>query len=271
MSRILAHEIVTSAGATPERWLYLLHGIYGAGRNWGLIARRVTRARSDWGFVLVDLRQHGASQGFAPPHTVAAAAEDVHRLAGAIELPASAVLGHSFGGKVALAFAASAPATLRQVWVVDSTPDARRPSGSAWRLLEVVRALPPSFASRDELVDALEEAGYVRPIGQWMATNLEHREGAYHWRLDLDTIEALLRDFFRVDLWSVVEDADAEFELRFVKASESSVLGADAVERIRAAGTKGPVELIELAGGHWINADNPEAVIGLLEDGLTRG
>lgn len=271
MAGTLAHETVAAARTDPERWLYLLHGIYGAGRNWGTIARRVTRARPDWGFVLVDLRQHGASQGFPPPHTVAAAAEDVRSLARTIGLPGRAVLGHSFGGKVALELAASPPPELEQVWVVDSTPAARAPSGSAWRMLEVVRSLPPVFSSRDELVVALQEASYGRPIALWMATNLEHRDGAYHWRFDLDAIEELLRDFFRIDLWPVVESPPPGVELRFVKASESSVLNEDAIARIRAAGSRGAVELIELEGGHWINADNPEAVISLLEDGLSRG
>jgi pimeloyl-ACP methyl ester carboxylesterase len=269
MGQLLAHDVIVADDATPARWLFVLHGIYGAGRNWSTIARRVARARPAWGVVLVDLRQHGGSQGFAGPHTVAAAAKDIRILADAIGRRSDAVLGHSFGGKVALAHAESAPPGLRQVWVVDSTPEARAPSGSAWRLLQVVRSLPARFDSRDALVEGLEREGFAAQVGQWMATNLVHRDGAYTWRFDLDSLEELLRDFFRTDLWSVVEDPPAGVALHFVKAEESSVLGDEASARIRAAGAA--IDLVALPGGHWLNADNPDALVALLEDGLARG
>lgn len=270
MTRVLSHQRVVADGAEPRQWLYVLHGIFGAGRNWGSVARQVVRARTDWGALLVDLRQHGASQGFAPPHTVNAAVDDLAALATAEVRPA-AVLGHSFGGKVALAYAARRPETLRQVWVVDSTPEARPPGGTAWRMLEVVRGLPDAFASRDELIDALEAAGFARPIGQWMATNLVPADGALRWRFDTAAIEDLMLDFFRTDLWDVVEQPSPGLSIHFVKATESSVLGPTAIERIRAAsmdGGGGGVTLHEIEGGHWLNADNPAALESLLVEEL---
>lgn len=252
------------ATGQPARWLYVLHGIYGAGRNWASVARRVTRERPDWGAVLVDLRQHGASQGFPPPHTIVTAAEDLVRLVRNSGDEAGAVLGHSFGGKVALAVARRALPGLRQVWVVDSTPEAREPGGSAWQMLEVIRSLPDHFASRDDLIGALEGHGLASATAQWMATNLEHHGGAYRWRFDIDALEALLRDFFRTDLWAVVERPPEDVELHIVKAEESSVLSPDAIARIDAAAAKAPVHLHRVAGGHWLNADNPDALVELV-------
>ena len=65
-------EIRSSKGAT--QWLYVLHGIYGAGRNWSSVVRRFAGAHTEWNARLLDLRQHGLSQGFPPPHTIQAAA-----------------------------------------------------------------------------------------------------------------------------------------------------------------------------------------------------
>src|SRR5690606_11379756 len=97
-----AHSIVKAApDAQPERYIVFLHGILGQGNNWRGIARQLVKARPAWGALLVDLRAHGDSRQLPPPDSLAAAADDVARLART--LPVSAVLGHSFGGKVAVA------------------------------------------------------------------------------------------------------------------------------------------------------------------------
>jgi esterase len=266
MTATLAHDLV--AVGEPTRWLYMLHGIYGAGRNWGSVIRRVVKERPDWGAVLVDLRQHGGSRGFDPPHTVHAAAEDVEQLTLALGREPGAVLGHSFGGKVALMHAREHARPGMQVWLIDSTPEAREPDGSAWAMLATLRQLPSSFASRDEGVAALEAQGLARPLAQWMATNLEESADGYRWRIDFDDMEALLRDFFRTDLWDVVESPPPGVEIHVVKAEASSVLEGEALERVRAATSHGRVHLHGVAGGHWVNAENPGEVQRLLGEFL---
>lgn len=257
---------VSPEGGAPAGWLAVLHGIYGAGRNWGSIARSLVDRRPDWGVVLVDLREHGESTGFAAPHTVEAAAADLAELSA--NGPVRAVLGHSFGGKVALAHA-RATESIEQVWVVDSTPEAREPGGSAWDMLRILRRLPESYGARDEAVSALVAEGVAQPTALWMTTNLEWSGSSYRWRLDLDVMEALLDSFFETDLWDVVESPPARLTVHFIRATESSVLGEAAVARIRAAGERsGQVHLHEVEGGHWLNADNPQAVVALLDGAL---
>ncbi len=257
---------VTAAGAEPRHWLLVLHGIYGAGRNWASVARRFVRECPAWGGRLVDLREHGASQGFPPPHTVAAAAADVVAWVRGEGRPATAVLGHSFGGKVALLAARQGLPGLQQVWVVDSTPGVREPAGSAWAMLGVLRRNAGPFGSRDEAVDALVGEGLALPVARWMATNLESDDGSYRWRIDPDAMEALLRSFFAEDAWDVVESPPEGVAIHVVKAEASSVLDEEQCARVEAAGraTGGRVRLHRVAGGHWLNADNPDALQALL-------
>lgn len=258
----LSTRAVAAQEASPEKWVGVLHGIYGAGRNWRSVARALVGARPDWGGVLVDLREHGESRGFQPPHTLERTARDL----GALEAPGPvrAMLGHSFGGKVAL-LRARDDQTLEQVWVVDSTPEARQPEGGAWEMLRVLRAVPGSFEDRDAAVRALEAEGVAQPVALWMTTNLHWRDDAYRWRLDLETMEALLRDFFRTDLWEIVESPRPGVEIHFIRATDSSILGLEQAERIRMAGRRtGAVFLHDVVGGHWLNADNPDALVELL-------
>ena len=262
----LTHTRVAHEGHTPERWLLVLHGIYGSGRNWGSLARRLVQARPEWGILLVDLRLHGGSSGFLPPHTLAATAADVDRLVEELDFHAAAVLGHSFGGKVALVYTQHHATELQQVWVIDSTLKVTEPQGSTWRVVGIVRSLPQEFASRDEFADALAEHGYARSVGLWLAMNLERGEnGRFRWRLDWDGVEEMLRDYFHTDVWGVIENPPAGVEVRVVKATESEVLEEDDVARIEGASrTTGRTVLHRLEGGHWINTDNPDAVLELL-------
>lgn len=257
----LSTRRVTAEGASPERWIAVLHGIYGAGRNWASVARSLVGERPEWGVVLVDLREHGESRGFEPPHTLERTAADLAQLG---EAPLRAVLGHSFGGKVALLRARADP-SIEQAWVVDSTPEAREPEGAAWEMLGLLRRLPDRFDDRDAAVRAFVAEGISRPVALWMSTNLDRVDGEYRWAIDPDAMESLLRDFFRTDLWEVVESPRDGLEVHFVRAMDSPVLRPAAVARIREAGQRTHRAFLhDVRGGHWLNADNPGAVVELL-------
>lgn len=298
---VLNHEIV-SAGSPKSRQkqMLLLHGIYGAGRNWASVARRLAAARPDWRIVLVDLRCHGKSPPFPPPHTLDACVRDLAHLEEHLGRPADAVLGHSFGGKVALLHArrrakqapaetsasAKLPASptprtlpqLGQTWVVDSAPgpwghSLSRSRGMAWQMLEALRRNPGPFASRRHATDTIRAEGFSGLVANWMATNVVEGDNGqeWHWRIDPDDMEALLCDYARIDAWPAVESAPPGASVHIVKARASQVLDAPALDRIRMAGDRtGRVFLHEVEGGHWLNIENPTALHRLLANGLTQ-
>lgn len=269
----LHHERVAGNRGEPGRWLYVLHGIYGAGRNWRSVASRLVERRPDWGAVLVDLRHHGDSPPLPPPHTVRSCAADVVDLAREEGAGPGAILGHSFGGKVALLAMglmedASGPegGARRQAWVVDSPPGTSEPGGAAMEMLAVVRRHPGPFTDRAEAEETLSVEGIARPVARWMTTNLVRGEdGAYRWRLDWDVMSRLLDSFFETDAWPAVESPAPGWEVHLVRATRSAALSekdARRVERVRTEGR--PVRIHEVEGGHWLNADNPDAMLELL-------
>jgi pimeloyl-ACP methyl ester carboxylesterase len=241
--------------------------------------------------------------GFAPPHTVESCARDLLALVEELEVEVGAVLGHSFGGKVALAFSelaagAAAGPFVEAVWVVDSTPGSGPAEGSVWRMLEVLRERPGPFSTRAEGVSAVEEMGFSTPVARWMSTNLvpwarlgaparkrwlraraadaDDVEGrpeaareppgrALVWRLDADEMEALLGSFFDTPLWSAVEHPPPGTRVHVVKAEDSHILDAQACARIEAAALAHEgTRLHRVPGGHWVNADAPDQLHELL-------
>jgi esterase len=255
-SRIAAHE-------SPSRHLVMLHGIYGRGRNWQGIARSLVAARPEYCCWLVDLPYHGDSGPGVHGDTVEGIARDLQDWIASAGFIPDAMLGHSYGGKVALAYALLQMDVPLQVWVIDSTPETKAPSGSAWTMLELIRRLPPRFGSRDEAVDAIVAGGFTLGVAQWMATNLTREQGTFVWRLDFSAMERLLDDFFVTDLWKFVEQPGPSQDVHFLKASESNTISTNALERLERA-PKDRVHVHHAAGGHWIHAESPQIVLDLL-------
>lgn len=265
---LLSHQRVTESDETPDRWLAVLHGLYGSGRNWSSVTRRVIRQCEGWGGLLVDLRQHGESMGFPPPHTMEAAAGDVAELEEAEGLDVRAVVGHSLGGKIALLQTRETP-DLEQVWVVDSPPGEGEVEGAPVRMIDILRSNPGPFEEREGGVEALEDEGLPTPVARWMSTNLVRRDDAYVWRIDPDDMEAMLESFLETDAWDVVESPPEGTHVHMVKALDSDALDEEACRRIEEAGERtGRVHLHRLEGGHWLNADNPDRLVELLTEWL---
>jgi len=248
----------------------MLHGIYGRGRNWQGIARALVGERPEYQCLLVDLPYHGDSGPASNGDTVAGVASDVARWLEAESIRPRAVLGHSYGGKVALALSTFYRDWPLQIWVIDSTPEVKPPSGSAWDMLRLVRQLPPRFPTREAAVAAIVAGGFTLGVGQWMGTNLVRDGDAFVWRIDFDVMERLLEDFFTADLWAAVRDAGPLHEFHFVKASHSSAMSEDAAARVEAMGRPAAF-LHRRDGGHWIHAESPEVVTALVAGQLPRG
>jgi len=255
---------IVGKDAQPGSWLLALHGIYGTGTNWRTFARKLVENRRDWGVQLVDLRMHGGSQDAPPPHTIDASAADVAALASAMadeHKPVRAVSGHSFGGKVALRYRGMQPDTLMQTWMLDASPSARDdafmdPNNTVVGVLNMLDALPTTFAAREEFITAVTQKGQAKPLAQWLAMNLEKVDDAYEFKLDLTAIRELLTSYYQADLWNLV-GGDQDGELRVVAAGKSSALSDDDKTRMRTASVElAEVHIHELPdSGHWVHID----------------
>jgi esterase len=272
------HSLVTAPGADPAQWMLVLHGIYGSGSNWRTFAGKLVEQRPDWGLVLVDLRMHGRSQDAPPPHTVAAAAADLGALAAQLARqgkPVRAISGHSFGGKVALLFRASpAGQPLRHTWVLDASPSALPgaldpESDTVARVLRMLAALPPRFASRAAFVAHVTAQGFAPMLAHWLAMNLEAApDGGLAMRLDPAAMEALLRDFRGLDAWPAL--AAGPGIAHVIIAGASSVVGASDRARLAALRAGGAaVTVDEIPGAsHWLHVDGQDALLALFVSAL---
>lgn len=263
---MLHHERVRASSGTPSASFVFLHGILGSGSNLRSLARRYVEACPSWEVVLVDLRGHGRSEHGLAPHDLVACADDVTRVAESLALPMRAILGHSFGGKVAMTVTARHDALAHAV-LVDAMPGARpagRGSEHTLRVLGLLEALPPTFATRDAFVDGLAASGLERTTATWLAMSLVRRGDALVLSYDLAQIRTLLDDYFAADLWPLFERPSAAAR-HVVIGARSEVFGpADRARMEACAASDARVTVDVLPAGHWVHVDDPEGLLRVL-------
>jgi esterase len=268
MSEHLLHTAVVRArSAEPSKAFLFLHGILGSGGNLRGLAQALVLADPLLEGVLVDLRMHGRSQRAPAPHDVQACADDLTELAAHRSLPIRGVVGHSFGGKVALAFHATHP-DLERVVLLDSYPGIRPDragSEETMAVLDMLARLPAQYEKREQFIERVQSAGHSRAIADWLAMNLERSDSGFTLRIDLAAIHALLDSYFSLDLWSVLERSDALVDV--VIGGRSRVWDAADRERLRALSLKkaGRLRMHVLPdAGHWVHVDAPQELRALL-------
>ena len=245
-----------SVGDGPP--LLILHGLFGSGGNWRSVARALSTSHR---VISVDLRNHGGSP-WVETMSYLQMADDVRALIEWEQLHLPAVMGHSMGGKTAMALALLYPELLSRLIVVDIAPvcyaDRLSMTTEAMRAVDTVAA-----ASRDEVQQRLGELLPDASAVPFLMQNLVARNDRFDWRVNLASISAEARTLsgFPTELRG----------LRFAKpmhviAGQQSDYVADRHgAEFQPMFPEVQVEVIEQAG-HWVHADQR----GRFLDAVTR-
>ncbi|CAD6235493.1 unnamed protein product [Miscanthus lutarioriparius] len=254
----------------------LLHGILGSRKNWGSFAKRLAQEFPMWQFLLVDLRCHGDSASIKKrgPHTVASTALDVLKLIVQLRLTPRVLVGHSFGGKVALSMVEQAAKPLSRpvrVWVLDATPGKVRAGGDGEdhpaELIFSEECLSRFLQNRRWSMHLLKDNFLWMlhgPLGQ-------RSSSSFSWTFDLNGISEMYKSYEDTNLWRIVENVPRGVHINFLKAERSLHRWAlEDLQRIHtakelAADEGGGVEMHVLEdAGHWVHADNPDGLFRIL-------
>ena len=259
-------ERVESNDGTPAKSFLFLHGILGSGGNLRSIAKRFVASEPSWSVVLVDLRGHGKSPVGEAPHTLIACVGDLEALGAKLAYPVRGILGHSFGGKVALAYAGTHRAELERLVVVDSMPGTRRGgrgSESTLAVIEALKRMDAVYATRDSFIDALVKEGVERTTAMWLAMSLKREPDGLRLSFDMNSIDALLDDYFEVDLWPVLS-LGTRFDTQVIIGDKSKVFAEEDRARCLALEVDSKLEVVTLPAGHWVHVDDGDGLVNAL-------
>lgn len=233
----------------------ILHGLFGQARNWAAVAKGLA---DDYRLVSVDLPNHGRSPWTGDVSYPSVAAGVAGFMTGH-ELEGAAVVGHSMGGKVAMALALTRPDLVGGLVVVDIAPVPY--AHGIRRHMEAMQALPLDKVTSRESADRMLAGGVDDPaVRALLLSNLAREEDGYAWRINLDG----LHDGADV-IHGFPDMGGARYEGRtlFVAGETSDFIGEEHKEPIGSLFPNAEHAVVKGAG-HWVHADKPEETIDLL-------
>ena len=257
--------------------LLILHGLFGSSDNWQSQARALAEDGPVARTVIVpDLPNHGDSlhiETFSYPE-LADLLWEVLPLIVPRDTPLE-LLGHSMGGKIAMAMALRQPMRVSRLVVVDIAPVRYSPRHKA--ILEgmqaVARAAP---GSRGEAERILAEHIPEKPVRLFLLKSLVPGGGAadraggqtggdaYRWKLNLDGIR---RCYDSISDWPLDPGVVAPYTgpTLFIRGGLSPYITGEGEAAIGPLFPQARIKTIPQAG-HWVHAEAREAFLSVVRD-----
>lgn len=275
----LHHEwIGNSSSSSSADSIVFLHGLLGNGKNLKTLAKKVVQVRQKSG-VLLDLRGHGHSPSQQAPHTFEACVQDVHNTLSPSVVVPSLVMGHSWGGRIALQYIHSllgenneTQQQLPELWLLDTVPGQAHDSVN--QVLEAVQRIK-NLDDKQKVALQLEEYGLERGVAQWLAASLQKSssdDGGYQWGFDVNVVRNILPEFQHQDFIGMVGDIVKEGGcVHLVKG------GANAAWDESSPSILSQLHELEQAyrhhfqvhtlpkAGHWVHVDDLPGLLELVE------
>ena len=222
----------------------IVHGLYGSGRNWGVIAKRL----SDQFFVItIDLRNHGDSP-WLDTHNYHVMADDLVEVINSLNIKPN-VIGHSMGGKAAMVLALKRPNLVRNLIIADIAPVKYEHDQS--QFIEAMQKVDLSkVEKRSDATLALSKFVEDKSLQNFFTQSLDIK--AKRWKLNLKVLRSEMSEILS---FPKIESEFSGHSL-FLKGENSDYIKPEHRILIKSLFTKARFATFKEAG-HWLHAEKP--------------
>ncbi|MEH8020693.1 alpha/beta fold hydrolase [Rheinheimera metallidurans] len=254
---LYTHSSGQHNSSTP---VVLIHGLFGSYENLGVIARSLSE---QFHIINIDVRNHGRSE-HSEQMNYALMTEDLAQTLDALGINQVALLGHSMGGKLAMAFALAYPERVTKLILADIAPIHYPPrhSNVFAGLIAVNLASITSRTDADkQLAEFITEPG----VRQFLLKSLIKENDSFAWRFNL----AALHDNYNELISAGAEQGQYLGPTLFIKGGNSDYILPEYKQRITQLFPKAEAKVIQDTG-HWLHAEKPAMFSRLVIDFLLR-
>ena len=240
---------VTSGNGEP---VILIHGLFG---NLDNLKSLGISLEADFQVIRVDVPNHGLSEHW---HTMdyPTLAKAVIDLIDQLGFDCVKLVGHSMGGKIAMAAALLYPERISSLVVADIAPVSYQPRHQL--VFAGLTSLPLNQqTSRKSALTHLIDAGIDESTAQFLLKNLQRTESGFEWKMNL---AGLIDCYDRIIDWRLTEDNRSlqyNKPCLFIRGGESNYVTADHREAIMQQFPNVTAKTLN-GTGHWLHAQKPE-------------
>ncbi len=225
----------------------LLHGLFGSLDNLGVLARPLGEHHAT---LQIDLRNHGLS-----PHDADAGYEamsgDVAALLAELQLEKCILIGHSMGGKVAMALTAVIPERIAALVVLDIAPVAYPDRHHDPVFAALRRVAAAGIAQRGAAAQLMRQDINDEDTIQFLLKSFSQGE----WRFNVD---ALWENYPAIIGWREVPPWNGP--VLFIRGGDSPYVSDAYSDAIRRQFPRARA-YVAAGAGHWVHAQKPDAVL----------
>lgn len=223
-------------------------------------------------FIAFDLRNHGESSSHAFPLDLNSVAQDIVLALKKLNIEPKAIMGHSYGSKIAL-LAAKEILSVQALLMLDASPAPiivrpmipQEPK-DALEIIEILINIEWPLSSRDEFLAVLRQEKVSEKIARWMCTNLEKRPDGYYLIFDPRETKGMLLNFIEYDAWEDIKTVAKNSSIYLLAAEYGYRLSeSDKINLEKIAKQNGHFITIK-DSGHIIHIDNPLGLIKVLQE-----
>ncbi|SNY42263.1 esterase [Arsukibacterium tuosuense] len=238
--------------------LVLIHGLFGSYENLAGIARALS---DQWQIISIDLPNHGQS-AHSDQMSYSNMVADLAETLDSLDITQCALLGHSLGGKLAMAFALTYPKRVSQLIIADIAPVRYERSHQA--VFAGLNAVTLATISNRSDADKQMAVHIKEPgVRQFLLKSLHKTEQGFHWRFNLGVLSKCYDELLGAP---AAKDKYAGPVL-FIKGAESDYILPEHRPQIMQLFPAAEAKIIN-GTGHWLHAEKPVAFAKLVRDFL---
>lgn len=259
----LSHKTIGAKSVYPP--IVIMHGLFGNKRNWIQIAKQL-HENTKRQIITLDLRNHGDS-----PHTKFNTYEnmstDLKLFLKEQSIDKCVLLGHSMGGRVAMATCLESPHLIENLIVVDVSPRESPNTMIAKNAFDAMMQL-----NLDDVTDRIAAgsllSNYISDVSlrNFLITNLTFKDNKWCWRINLPGLYASRHYLLSLP--------DKYFQLKFLKptlflrGAISEYLVDKSLNDVYKLFPHTSVITIPDAG-HWPHIDKPQLFLEAVQNFLS--
>ena len=230
--------------------IFVIHGLFGSLSN---LAGLATHLQPYHNIISVDLRNHGNSP-HCPTMSYEEMANDLFNLANYLNIDNFSIIGHSMGGKVAMACALQQPKRINKVVVIDIAP-----VNYERKHQDIINGLTAihnqNIVNRKSADVILQKQIKTIAIRQFLLKSLQKKKGFYQLKFNL---EAIINNYDLLQSGLIAEEPYNK-ETLFIKGANSNYISPEYKNETLHLFPQAKIKIVNNTG-HWLHTEKPKIV-----------